>query len=96
MSDTGRYWIHDQKTGRRFCVEPISERNEKLTDKVYKNGGTTGDSEKNKSQIQGGSIHEEDSIITEENGFNTIVHTKPGESPIDVVNRLLKEPKHEK
>jgi hypothetical protein len=89
MSESGRYYVRDGKTGRVFCVEPLSADNEKTTAKVFKNGGTDTTSEKNKSQPQGGSIYEEDSIITEENGFKHIEFAPPGMSPMDIINKML-------
>lgn len=90
MSDTGRYFIIDQATGRKFCIEPISQRNEKLTDKIMTNGGTDGKAEKNKSQPLGGSIYEEDSIITPENGYKDIVTLKAGTSPNGYIEWLCR------
>ena len=91
MSQTGRYVVVDQKTGRRFVVEPISERDQKIDGQVFTNGGIGGDSVKNDQR--GGSVREEDSVITPENGFGRIEYAKPGESPMDVIDRMLKEPK---
>jgi hypothetical protein len=87
---TGRYYIVDQATGRKFCVEPISERNEKLTDKKMTNGGYDGTSEKNKSDPQGGSIHDADSIITTENGYTNITTLPAGTSPNGYIEWLCR------
>ena len=86
IEQTGRYYVKDQATGRTFCVEPLSDRSEKLTDKIFKNGGYDTTSEKNKSQPLGGSIYEEDSIITEENGFKNIGISQ---NPADYIEKLL-------
>lgn len=82
MSDTGRYFVRDQKTGRLFCVEPISERSQKIDDQRWTNGGIP--------QARGGSIPESESIITPENGFTNITHLPPGTSPEGHIEALLK------
>ncbi len=64
MSDTGRFWVVDHKTGRRFCVEPISERGQPVNAREWDAGGA--------GAVDGGAIRREDSIITEENGFQGI------------------------
>lgn len=87
---TGRYYIVDQATGRKFCIEPISERDEKLTDKKWKNGGTDSTAEKNKSNPLGGSIYEEESIIQPENGYQTSTMLPAGTSPNDYVEMLCR------
>ena len=63
MSTTGRYWVIDLATGHRTCVEPISERSQRLDDMTWDKGN---------HQVQGGAIRREDSIITEANGFINI------------------------
>ena len=87
MSDTGRYYVVDQKTGRKFCVEPISGNNTSWGDidpATKKLTGSYGKKHK-------GSIDLDESIITEENGFKNIVVLEVGESPSDYINRLLRE-----
>ena len=83
MSATGRYFVRDRKTGRLFCVEPISERNQKLDDRTWSRGGIM--------PVQGGAVREEDSIIREENGFRNIVHLPPGTSPDGYIAMLLQQ-----
>jgi hypothetical protein len=90
IMSTGRYYVKDQATGRVFCVEPISERNEKTTGKVFINGGFDGNAEKNKSNPLGGSIHEEDSIITTDNGFTDITTLPAGTSPNSYIEYLCR------
>jgi hypothetical protein len=85
---TGRYWVVDQATGRTFCIEPIAERSQKIDGQVFANGGLDGESVKNAQR--GGSIREEDSIITTENGYTTSITLPPGVSPNDYVNMLCK------
>lgn len=70
---TGRYWIIDEKTGRRFLVEPIGRR-----------GVDFGDSIEQRAR-QDGSISERDSVISEANGFTNIGYAK---NPADFVKRL--------
>jgi hypothetical protein len=82
-SETGRYYITDVATGRKFCVEPIV------------NGGNQrlwGDIDPASKKLTGdygdkGAIKEEDSIITEENGFTEIGYAK---NPMDYIENLLK------
>jgi hypothetical protein len=87
MSDSGRYYIIDQKTSRKFCVEPLLE------------GDKTkwGDFNPATKEIEGlygkkhiGAINREDSIITEENGFKNIIELEPGISPDSYIDELLK------
>jgi hypothetical protein len=85
MSETGRYYITDIETGRKFCVEPIDNGgNQRLWGDVdpatKKLTGSYGDKHR-------GAIDEEDSIITEENGFTNIGHAK---NPMDYIEKLLK------
>ena len=82
---TGRYFVKT-RSGRTFCVEPIAERNQKVDGQVFTNGGIGGDEVKNKQL--GGSIREEDSIITSENGFKTIFTLPPGHSPNGFIESL--------
>lgn len=89
MSKTGRYWVI--KDGRKFCVEPIHERNQKQDDTAFTNGGLDGKQTKNKTL--GGSIPLEESIITPENGFKTWTILPAGVSPDDWINEQLKKPK---
>jgi hypothetical protein len=85
---TGRYFIK-YPNGRVFCVEPIRERNEKEDERKFTNGGTDGTSVKNKSQIEGGSVAREDSIITAENGFINITEIGIGQNPQDYIDRIV-------
>jgi hypothetical protein len=93
MSKTGRYTVVDLNSGRRFVVEPLHERNEKATDTTMTNGGVDGASVKNKSQVQGGSVSEDESIITPENGFMDIRYALAGVSPMDIIAQMLENPK---
>lgn len=82
---TGRYFI-TTPSGRKFCVEPIAERNQKIDGEVFRNGGTSGDGVK--SEQKGGAIRESESIITPENGYKNIVMLPPGHSPNGFVEAL--------
>ena len=86
MSDTGRYYIKDEKTGRVFCVEPISNSN---------HAADWGDVHHISKKLTGkygskykGAICEEESII-KEGEFKNITTLKAGESPEDYINNLL-------
>lgn len=87
-SDTGRYYITDIETGRKFCVEPIdSGGNQKLWGDLdpatKKLTGSYGEKSR-------GAINEEDSIITEENGFVNIGYAN---NPMDYIEKLLTKDK---
>lgn len=85
MSTTGRYYVKDPASGRLFCVEPVSDRDQKRSDKAVEMGGV--------EQASGGSVTEVDSVITEENGFVNIVTLRPGVSPDSYISELLKQPR---
>lgn len=87
---TGRYIVRDAKTGRTFWVEPISSRDERVDDKVFVNGGSSGTAEKNKSHVEGGSVKELGSVITSENGFTHITTLPAGTSPNDYIEMLCR------
>lgn len=72
---TGRYWIIDQATGRKFLVEPIGRR-----------GIDFGDSIEQRARSDG-SIRERESVISEDNGFKNIGYAR---NPSDFVKRLLR------
>lgn len=86
--DTGRYWVRDMKTGRVFCVEPISERGQQASATVFTNGGIDG-TEVKKGFAKGGSVPRDESIITPENGFKHIVEFHG--SVDSVIEDLLKK-----
>jgi hypothetical protein len=85
MSSTGRYYVKDPASGRLFCVEPISERDQKVSDKSVEMGGV--------EQARGGSVTEVDSVIKPENGFVNIITLGPGVSPDSHISELLKQPR---
>lgn len=91
MSKTGRYYV-TTKEGRTFCIEPIDNsgaHHSKWGDIDPASKKVTGDyGEKHR-----GSIHEDESIITKENGFKNIVMLPAGTSPEGYVAQLLAEGK---
>lgn len=76
---TGRFIVTDPKTGRRFMVEPMATRGQRVNDKTWEVGGA--------QDVNGGAIREEDSIIPDV--CDTWVDLEPGESPFDAIERLL-------
>lgn len=82
MSTTGRYFYRDHGSGRTFCIEPISDRTQKVDDRHWTNGGI--------DPVQGGAIREDESIITAENGFGNITHLPAGVSPDGYIESLLR------
>lgn len=86
MSNTGRF-IFTVK-GRTFVVEPIDNNSGKqklwgdLDPATKTVTGSYG--EKNK-----GSIHEDDSVITKENGFKNIKTLQGGVSPISYIEDMI-------
>lgn len=71
---TGRYWIVDFKSGRRFLVEPVGSR-----------GVDFGDSIEQRPRHDG-AIRESESVINETNGFRNIGYAS---NPMDFVTKLL-------
>lgn len=92
MSNTGRFYV-TTKEGRKFCVEPIDNSlgkgKQKWGDIDPATKKLTGDY--NGKEV--GAIHENDSIITEENGFKNIVMLPAGTSPMGYINQLLADGK---
>jgi hypothetical protein len=84
----GRYIVVDFATKRKFWVEPISQRNERIDGHAFTNGGISGDEVKNKQT--GGSVKEEDSYITFENGFTHITTFGAGVSPNGYIEELCR------
>jgi len=89
MSKTGRYYI--KKGDRTFCVEPIDNNQGKGRENFGNINPVTKKVEGNYGDKHIGSIHEDDSIITEENGFKNIVTLEPGVSPNGYIEGLLNE-----
>ena len=83
--ETGRFVVKSLKTGKTYFVEPI-DGNEKTS---------WGDFDPATKKFQGtyglkykGSVRSEESMITEENGFDKIHNLGPGESPLEYINRI--------
>lgn len=87
MSNTGRYYITDEETGRVFCVEPISNNNRSNWGDV---NPATKHIEGSYGKKHKGSINKEESIITEKE-FKNITILEAGSNPIDFINKLLKK-----
>jgi hypothetical protein len=89
MSKTGRYYIVDQATGRKFCVEPIDN------DPYRKIWGDINPATKKLEGEYGkkdkGSVTDSESVITEANGFKNIITLPAGFSPEDYITKLLNE-----
>jgi len=68
MSKTGRHFVYDMKTGKLLhVVEPIRDKD--MDRNADWNNGID-------NFADGGSITEEDSMITKENGFDKIKYRK--------------------
>jgi len=85
-SDTGRFIVQSFRTGKTYAVEPIDKG-------VRTNWGSidpaTGNlmNKKGHDKYRGG-IDEEDSLITEDNGFKNIEVLDPGTSPHAYIEML--------
>lgn len=83
--ETGRFIVKSMKTGKDYYVETIDEGEKSAwgdfnpATKTFETG-TYG-------KYTGG-VKEKDSMITKENGFEKIHVLKPGESPLDYINRI--------
>ena len=87
MSKSGRYYVVDVATGRKFCVEPIGDPHTDWGDidvATKKLTGCYGDKER-------GSIDEKESIITPDNNFINIGYTSVGVSPESYIDKLLRK-----
>ena len=87
MSETGRYYIVDQETGRKFCVEPILGAHTPWWGDL---NPATGKIEGHYGEKYEGAIEEKDSIITKENGYEEIFYLEPGISPDSYIEQLIK------
>ena len=80
MSKTGRQTVMVE--GRTFIVEAISDHPDR--------GGDWGKTDLSNHPL-GGAIMEDESVITEENGFKNIIKLGVGESPYSAIERLLEK-----
>jgi len=83
--DSGRFIVTSIRTGRKYFVEPIGD--------PHTNWGSVDQASGKLNVKKGwqrfkGSIEKEDSLITKENGFEKIHNLKPGESPLEYIDRL--------
>ena len=83
--ETGRFIVKSMKTGKTYFVEAIDG-----DEKTF-----WGDYDPASKKFQGayglkykGSIRPEESMITEDNGFEKIHTLGVGESPLDYINRI--------
>lgn len=86
MSDTGRHYYTYK--GRTFCIEPIDNSGGK--------GKLWGDLNPATKKMEGnygsknrGSVTEEESIITKENGFDDIHYSPVGSNPIGYIRSFM-------
>lgn len=84
-NETGRFIVKSMKTGKTYFVEAIDGDEKSFW----------GDYDPASKKFQGayglkykGSIKKEESLITEENGFEKIHTLGVGESPLDYINRI--------
>jgi len=82
---TGRFIVVSQRTGKRYFVEPIGNVKTKWGDVQSYNTGVVTGSYGDKYR---GSIDKEDSLITEENGFENIRMLDPGQSPLACIDAI--------
>lgn len=87
--ETGRYIVKSLKTGKTYFVETI-DGDEKTVWGDY-NPSTKKFETTNYGEKYKGSIKPEESMITEENGFEKIHTLGVGESPLDYINRIDEE-----
>lgn len=86
--ETGRFIVKSKKTGKTYFVEPIDGK-EKTSWGDYNPATKT--FETSSYGKYKGSIKPEESMITEENGFDKIHTLKEGESPLEFIERIDEE-----
>lgn len=82
--ETGRFIVTSTRTGRKYFVEPVGTVKTNWGDVNPATGKTEG---KYGSKYKG-SISKEESLITEENGFENIVTLDPGVSPLLYIDKI--------
>lgn len=83
--ETGRFLVHSYRTGKTYAVEPVGYHRSNWGS-IY-----PGDDKLHHKKGDGkyrGSIHEDESLITEENGFSSIQMLPPGTSPLHAIEVL--------
>lgn len=86
--ETGRFIVKSKKTGKTYFVEAIDGDERTLWgdyDPATKSFQTAGYGKYK------GSVKPEESMITKENGFEKIHSLKPGESPLEYIERIDEE-----
>ena len=83
--ETGRFIVKSKKTGKTYFVEPI-DGDERTSWGDY--NPITKDFETSNYGKYKGSVKPEESMITEENGFDKIYELGVGESPLEYIERL--------
>ena len=93
--ETGRFIITSYRTGKIYCVEPIGDG--RMADWGSYNPSTGNIENKKGAGKFTGSITENESMITKENGFDDIHYSGVGASPFSVIEKLdAKYPDKEK
>ena len=82
---TGRHLVVSYRTGKTYAVEAIGDPHIKWGSIDPASGDLMNKKGAGKYR---GSIEEEDSLITEENGFKNIKTFKPGQSPYAYIEEL--------
>jgi|LakMenE18May11ns_1017448.scaffolds.fasta_scaffold7885365_1 hypothetical protein len=88
-SETGRFTVTSQRTGRTYVVEPIGA--DRTADWGSINPANGEFMVKKGWGKYTGAIDESESIITKENGFEDIHYTGIGESPLSFIEELDKK-----
>lgn len=82
--ETGRFIVTSKRTGRSYYVEPTGTTKTRWGDL----NPATGKVEGKYGKKYKGSIREEESLITEEHGFENIKTLKPGISPLAYIDMI--------
>lgn len=85
-SETGRFTVISNRTGKTYIVEPIG--NDRPADWGSINPATGDFMVKKGWGKYTGAIEESESIITKENGFNDIHYTGIGVSPFSYIEKM--------
>lgn len=81
---TGRHMVVSFRTGKRYYIEPIEGKKVKWGDL----NPATGKVEGNYGSKYRGAVSKDESIITNENGFDTIHELSPGMSPAAFIEKV--------
>ena len=86
--ETGRHIVTSFRTGKKYYVEPIG--NGRTADWGSYNPSTGNIENKKGTGKYTGSVREEESVVTEENGFSKIHMVESG-SPYSIIDELDKQ-----